>query len=116
MTRPVALVSGASRGLGREVARRLVAEGYTVLAGMRNTTPLPSAEVIPLDVTDEIGILAAADAVKGLVPGMLQNFALPFRHHRQTSQPLKPTAGALVERQWDQPAAISRRCNLSDCV
>src|SRR5262249_35315865 len=58
----------------------------------------------------------AADAVKGLAPGMLPSFALPFRHHRQAAQPLKPTASALVELQWDQPAAMSRRCNLSDCV
>ena len=44
----------------------------------------------------------AADAVKGLVPGVLQSFALPFQH-RQRAQPLKPTGGALVESQWDQP-------------
>ena len=62
--RPVALVTGASRGLGREVARRLAAEGFTVLAGMRRPVPMADAEVLPLDVTDEIGVLAAADAVK----------------------------------------------------
>src|SRR5262245_42208481 len=57
-----------------------------------------------------------AKAAKGLLPGMLPSFALPFRHHRQAPQPLKPTAGALVEPQWDQPAAMSRRRNLSDCA
>jgi hypothetical protein len=47
----------------------------------------------------------AADAVKGLVPGMLENFALPFRH-RQRAQPLRPPAGAQLESRWDQPAAL----------
>jgi hypothetical protein len=41
----------------------------------------------------------AADAVKGLVPGVLQSFALPF----QTRQRAQPTGAALVESQWDQP-------------
>src|SRR5262249_44063466 len=57
-----------------------------------------------------------AKAAKGLVRAMLPSFALPFRHYRQAAQPLKPTAGALLEPQWDQPAAMSRRRNLSDCA
>ncbi len=64
MTRRVALVTGASRGLGRTVALRLAAEGYAVLAGMRNPVPLDGVEVIRLDVTDEISVLAVADALK----------------------------------------------------
>jgi NAD(P)-dependent dehydrogenase (short-subunit alcohol dehydrogenase family) len=32
----VALISGGNRGLGREVARRLAAEGYQVVIGSRN--------------------------------------------------------------------------------
>ncbi len=55
MTKPIALVTGASRGLGREVARRLVAEGLTVLAGVRHPAEmehLPGVEVLPLDVSD----------------------------------------------------------------
>jgi hypothetical protein len=55
----------------------------------------------------------AASAPGGLLPGMLPSFALPFRHHRQAAQPLKPAPGALVEPQWDQPAG---RRNLSDCA
>src|SRR5919197_492360 len=35
---------------------------------------------------------SAADAVKGLLPGVLQNFALPFR--------LRPPAGWQVEARW----------------
>jgi NAD(P)-dependent dehydrogenase (short-subunit alcohol dehydrogenase family) len=72
MSRPaapvlVALVTGASRGLGREVARRLAEEGYTVLAGVRDPakmTPLPGVEVLRLDVADAASITAAAAVVQ----------------------------------------------------
>ncbi len=67
MTQPIALVTGASRGLGREVARRLVQEGYTVLAGVRNPAgmlPLPGVDVLALDVADPASIAAAAASVR----------------------------------------------------
>ena len=67
MTRPIALVTGASRGLGREVAHRLLAEGYTVLAGVRNPAmlePLPGVEVLPLDVSDPVAITFAAASIR----------------------------------------------------
>jgi hypothetical protein len=47
---------------------------------------------------------------------MRQNFALPFRHHQQAAQPLRPPAGVQVEPRWDQPAVMSGRWNLSDCA
>jgi NAD(P)-dependent dehydrogenase (short-subunit alcohol dehydrogenase family) len=67
MSAPLALVTGASRGLDREVARRLAEADFTVLAGVRNslaTKPLPGVEALPLDVTDPASIAAAAAAVK----------------------------------------------------
>ena len=67
MTKPIALVTGASRGLGREVARRLVEEGYTVLAGIRDPArlkPLEGVEVLPLDVANPASIAAAAALVR----------------------------------------------------
>lgn len=67
MSTPIALVTGASRGLGREVARRLAEAGFTVLAGIRDRArmmPLPAVEVLPLDVSDPASIAAAATTVQ----------------------------------------------------
>ena len=38
----VAMVSGASRGIGRAVVERLLESGFTVSAGMRSPDALPS--------------------------------------------------------------------------
>jgi NAD(P)-dependent dehydrogenase (short-subunit alcohol dehydrogenase family) len=56
---PTALVTGANRGLGREVARQLAGRGYTVLAGARDPVP---GEVL-LDVTEQ----ATIDALRAEV-------------------------------------------------
>ena len=67
MSAPLALVTGASRGLGREVARHLAEEGFKVLAGVRTPAtmkPLPGVEVLPLDVSDPASIASAAAFVK----------------------------------------------------
>lgn len=61
---PIALVTGASRGLGREVALRLMARGYTVMAGMRRPEPLMDIEPMALDVANEGSVREAAEAVQ----------------------------------------------------
>jgi NAD(P)-dependent dehydrogenase (short-subunit alcohol dehydrogenase family) len=53
---PTALVTGANRGLGLEVARQLAARGYEVLAGARNPGVVPAIDgvrAVRLDVTDQ---------------------------------------------------------------
>jgi NAD(P)-dependent dehydrogenase (short-subunit alcohol dehydrogenase family) len=71
---PVALVSGASRGIGAEIARELAADhGFRVFAGARNPSDVERAdgiEPIRLDVTDQATIDAARDAVQA-DPGRL---------------------------------------------
>jgi NAD(P)-dependent dehydrogenase (short-subunit alcohol dehydrogenase family) len=73
---PVALVSGASRGIGREIARQLAADhGFAVLAGARNPEGAgpPDHEAITyvqLDVADQASVDRLADRISS-EPGRL---------------------------------------------
>ena len=57
----VALITGASRGIGREVARTLVSDGWNVLAGVRDPKSAPlgtQAEAVDLADVESIQALA----------------------------------------------------------
>jgi len=56
---PIALVTGASRGLGEETARQLAARGYRVLPAVRHARA-EDADAWILDVTDAASIAAFA--------------------------------------------------------
>jgi NAD(P)-dependent dehydrogenase (short-subunit alcohol dehydrogenase family) len=64
------LITGATRGLGREAARRLRAEGHTVYLGARDATrgaevaALIGAIPLEIDVTDDRSIAAAVARVR----------------------------------------------------
>ena len=70
--KPVALVTGANQGIGLQIARDLVANGFTVLVGSRNFERGeaaageigPDARAIQLDVTDQASIAAAAQRIR----------------------------------------------------
>jgi NAD(P)-dependent dehydrogenase (short-subunit alcohol dehydrogenase family) len=60
-----ALITGANRGIGQEVARALASEGWHVLSGVRNPKSAPSktqAEII--DVADPESIEALAERLR----------------------------------------------------
>ena len=63
------LITGATRGLGYETARRLIAEGQTVWIGARDAARGRAAaeqlggRSVVLDVTDDDSVAAAADTI-----------------------------------------------------
>jgi len=60
-----ALITEASRGIGREVARTLASDGWHVLSGVRNTKSAPpetQAEMI--DMADPASIEALAERLR----------------------------------------------------
>jgi NAD(P)-dependent dehydrogenase (short-subunit alcohol dehydrogenase family) len=68
----IALVTGANQGVGRQVAKELVANGLTVLVGSRDfergeaaATEIGSSAIpLQLDVTDRVSIATAAERIR----------------------------------------------------
>ena len=69
-----ALVTGANRGLGRQLGAQLLARGATVYAGARNpdTVDLPGTKAVQLDITDPASVAAAAE-VAGDITLLINN-------------------------------------------
>ncbi|GAB6899350.1 SDR family NAD(P)-dependent oxidoreductase [Kineosporia succinea] len=74
MTSTTALVTGANKGIGKEIARQLVSAGFTVYLGSRDAARGRAAaeeiggdcHLVELDVTDEKSIAAAAASIASL--------------------------------------------------
>jgi NAD(P)-dependent dehydrogenase (short-subunit alcohol dehydrogenase family) len=73
--KPVALVTGANKGIGLQIAKDLAAHGFTVLVGSRNLergeaavkSVGADARALQLDVTNQASIAAAAERIRNEV-------------------------------------------------
>ena len=107
----VALVTGAGRGIGRDLARALAACGAVVLAGVRDPAVADAAwtapdgghvEAIQLDVTDVPGMRLAVDAAvraHGRIDILVNNAGLGANHD----------ALDVSEADWDEMMAVNLR-------
>lgn len=72
----IALVTGASKGIGRQIARELADRGMTVYAGARSRIADDHVRPLRLDVTDDASVTAAArriDAEEGRLHVLVNN-------------------------------------------
>lgn len=94
MTR-IALVTGANKGIGRDVARQLCERGYTVLVAARDATrggeaaeqlraAGGKAQFLALDVTDAASIARAVETIRrdhGVLDVLVNNAAIKLEFH-----------------------------------
>jgi NAD(P)-dependent dehydrogenase (short-subunit alcohol dehydrogenase family) len=82
---PTALVTGANRGIGLEVARQLSARGFDVLASARDPSRVPDdLRAVRLDVTDQATVAALRREV-GELDVLVNNAAIHYDTWQQAN-------------------------------
>ena len=125
LTGEVALVTGASSGLGRRFAVTLGAAGATVVAAARRVDKLDTLakEIeaaggrcvpVPLDVTDPAQITAALDTAEaevGLVTILVNNAGIPDaqRAHKMSLELVDAVLDTNVRGPWLLATEVARR-------
>ncbi len=76
---PSVLVTGAARGIGKAIVARLAADGWDVIAGVRNDTDaevmsaIPRVRTVLLDVTSAEHIAALAESLPSRLDAVVNN-------------------------------------------
>ncbi|MFN8620132.1 MAG: SDR family NAD(P)-dependent oxidoreductase [Chloroflexota bacterium] len=93
---PLALVTGASRGIGLEVARQLADAGHAVLVAGRDAAAVDAvvaglrakgadAQAVTLDIADRASVARLADLLEGRALRILVNNAAAFADWSETA-------------------------------
>ena len=125
LTGQVALVTGASSGLGRHFAKTLAAAGASVAACSRRTDRLASlvAEIedaggraiaVPLDVRDAVAIAAAVETAQeelGLVTILVNNAGVPDAQlaHKMDADFVDAVIATNLRGPWLLATEVARR-------
>ena len=106
INKPVALVTGASRGIGKELAKALILKGYEVYGTSRRPQKIPEDEKIPgvkylkLDLLDPNSIESLISQFKSLdfvsiITFVILSFILILLKRQLATTPINTTGFAI---------------------
>ena len=115
--KPIALVTGANKGIGLQIAKDLAAHGFTVLVGSRNFKDGETAaksigadvHAVQLDVTDQASIDAAATRIRnefGHLDVLMNNAGISHAPKQSGQFPESAKSGLLTVAPLDDVRAV----------